>query len=128
MKDHSILIVEDNHTYRRSLADFLAAKIPSAVIRQASRDSEAFQEVRKSVPGIVFMDIKMPGMNGLTITRQLKDMHPDITVIVLTSYDLPEYREAAFRVGASHFFTKGTASGDEIVSLVSSLLARAPAE
>ena len=116
------LIVEDNATFRQSLRELLSAHFPSMSIEEAADGKEALLKVGLSVPNLVFMDIKLPGINGLELTKKIKAAHQRIEVIVLTSYDLPEYREAAYRSGASHFFTKGTASSDEITMVVNSIL------
>lgn len=116
------LIVEDNATFRQSLRELLSAHFPSMSIEEAADGKEALLKVGLSVPNLVFMDIKLPGINGLELTKKIKAAHQRIEVIVLTSYDLPEYRDAAYRSGASYFFTKGTASSDEITMVVSSIL------
>ena len=45
-------------------------------------------------PKIVFMDIRLPGENGLELTKKIKKNYPDIIIVILTSYDLPEYRQS----------------------------------
>lgn len=117
-----ILIVEDNASFRQSLKELLSVRFPSARIEEAIDGQEALLKVNSSIPDLIFMDIRLPGINGLELTKTIKASHPNITVICLTSYDLPEYREAAYRSGATHFFTKGTATGDEIAMVVNSLL------
>ena len=52
------------------------------------------------------MDIRIPGESGLALTGKIKAAHPDIIVVVNTSYDLPEYRSAAYEMGADHFISK----------------------
>jgi DNA-binding NarL/FixJ family response regulator len=74
-------------------------------------------------PDLIFMDIKLPGENGLELTGKIKAKYPDVVVIVLTSYDTQEYREAAARVKADHFLSKGSSSKDSILALVESVLA-----
>jgi len=53
------------------------------------------------------MDIRLPGENGLELTKKIKKNYPDITVVIVTSYDLPEYREAARESMADYFVPKG---------------------
>jgi DNA-binding NarL/FixJ family response regulator len=67
------------------------------------------------------MDIKLPGENGLELTRRIKARYPEIRVIMLTSYDFPEYREAAGRCGAYGFLSKGSSTAEEIQDLVEGL-------
>jgi DNA-binding NarL/FixJ family response regulator len=68
------------------------------------------------------MDIGLPGENGLEITRKIKIKYPDIMIIVLTSYDSPEYRETAMRVNANFFLAKGASTPDDVCRLVESIL------
>lgn len=115
------LIVEDNVTFRQSLKELLGTRFPSMAVEEAGDGEEALRKIDVLVPDIIFMDIKLPGENGLQVTRKVKTKYPEIIVIILTYYDLPEHRDAAFQCGASHFLPKGT-STEEIVGLVQSIL------
>lgn len=88
------------------------------VIDEAENGKEAMQKIQDSLPHLVFMDIKLPDENGLEITRKIKTRYAKIRVIILTSYDLPEYREAANNFGADYFVAKGSSSREEIMALV----------
>jgi len=115
------LIVEDNLSFRRILKDILLRRFPEMPIEEATEGIEAIQKVTALPPNLIFMDIRLPGENGLELTRRIKRDYPGIIVIVLTSYDLPEYREAAQKFGADYFLTKGSSTEDEIVTLVSTI-------
>jgi DNA-binding NarL/FixJ family response regulator len=67
------------------------------------------------------MDIKLPGESGLDLTRKIKAADASIVIIILTSYDLPEYREAGQQYGADHFVSKGSSTREEILELVRSI-------
>jgi len=67
------------------------------------------------------MDIKLPDQIGLEVTRRIKALYPDVNVIMLTSYDFPEYREAARASGAYGFLSKGSSTAEEIQDLVEGL-------
>jgi DNA-binding NarL/FixJ family response regulator len=88
------------------------------VVDEAENGEEAMQKVEDSLPHLVFMDIKLPDENGLEVTRKIKARYSEIRVIILTSYDLPEYREAADQYGADYFLAKGSSSREEIMALV----------
>ncbi len=118
----SILIVEDSPILRDTLKGILAKRFPSISIEEASNAEEALSEFQKIGPSLIFMDIRLPDKNGLEITRIIKETDPAIKIIILTSYDIPEYREAAFRNGANHFLTKGSVTIEFITSLVASAL------
>jgi DNA-binding NarL/FixJ family response regulator len=92
-------------------------------IIEAESGEEAMQQISAHPPDLIFMDIKLPGKNGLELTGKIKAKYPDVTVIILTSYDTPEYREAAAQVKADHFLSKGSSSKEGILALVESILA-----
>ena len=117
-----ILIVEDNPLLRNTLKGMLTTRFPSIMVEEASNAEEALSEFEKINPCLIFMDIRLPDKNGLEITRTIKETNPEIEIIILTSFDIPEYREAAFRSGASHFFAKGNVKIDDIASLVASAM------
>ena len=105
----------------RSFKNLLCTRFPSIDVEEAADGKEAFQKIADHVPEIVFMDIKLPGENGLQITKKVKAKYPEIIVIILTYYDSPEHREAAMQCGANHFFSKG-ASTQEVVELLQSII------
>ncbi len=79
-------------------------------------------QINAHLPDLIFMDIKLPGENGLDITARIKAKYPDVIVIILTSYDTPEYREAAAKAKANHFLAKGSTSREGILTLAESIL------
>ena len=117
------LIVEDSAIYRKLLKETLWSRFPSMEIIEAENGEEAMQQISAHTPDLIFMDIKLPGENGLELTGKIKARYPDVAVIILTSYDSPEYREAAAQVKADHFLSKGSSSKEGILALVDSILA-----
>jgi len=91
------------------------------VVEEAEDGEEALQKLEGLLPHLVFMDIKLPGANGLEITRKIKERYSTIQVIILTSYDFLEYREAAAQYGADHFLSKESSSREDILALVDSI-------
>lgn len=117
-----ILIVEDSHIYRKILKDTLHDHFPQMDIAEAEDGEEALKKIILTPPDIIFMDIKLPGISGLELTRRVKLQYPATTVIILTSYDLPEYREAADQYQANYFLTKGSVTKEKVLRLVESIL------
>ena len=117
------LIVEDSAIFRKLLKETLRSRFPSMEIFEAADGEQAMQKIVSDRPDLIFMDIKLPGESGLDLTTKIKAKYPDVIVIVLTSYDTPEYREAAARVKANYFLSKGSASKENILTLVESVLA-----
>jgi DNA-binding NarL/FixJ family response regulator len=123
MRVFRILIVEDNPLFRQTVLDILAARFPSMILEEAADGSIALEKINEALPDLIFMDIKLPGENGLHLTEDIKKKHPGVVVVILTSYDWPEYREAAYKFGANHFIMKGSSTNKEILELIESILA-----
>jgi DNA-binding NarL/FixJ family response regulator len=113
-----ILIVEDNAPFRQSLREMLCEQFPTMRVEEAQDGEDALDKLETISAHLVFMDIKLPGQSGLEVTRTIKARYPEVKVIILTSYDLPEYREAASQYGADYFLSKGSSSREEILALV----------
>jgi CheY-like chemotaxis protein len=117
-----ILIVEDNAVFRKMIKEILQSNFPSLDISEAETGENALQSVQSMLPHLIFMDIRLPDVNGLEITRKIKTRYPDTVVAIYTNYDLPEYREAAKQAEADYFLSKGSTPGQELVKLVESIL------
>jgi DNA-binding NarL/FixJ family response regulator len=120
MRKFKILIVDDNNPFRQALKESLQMSFPTAAISEVADGGEALREVDAFLPDLIFMDIKLPGENGLELTKKIKAAHPNITIFILTSYDIPEYREAAFKCGADRFLSKTSFNPMELEDLVKS--------
>jgi CheY-like chemotaxis protein len=101
------LLVEDNISFRQALSDVLLAYFPLINVDEAGDGEEALRKVEDRRPNLIFMDIQLPGENGLGVTRKIKRLYDDIVIVILTTNDLPEYRQQAFRNGADYFLSKG---------------------
>jgi len=112
-----ILIVEDNAFFLQFLKETLHSRFPSADIIEASNGEEALEKIKALPPDAIFMDFRLPGENGLEVTKKIKTQYPDIIVVILTNYDLPEYREAAYQCKADHFLRK-----DSFLKMINSFL------
>jgi DNA-binding NarL/FixJ family response regulator len=116
-----VLLVEDNRIYREIFKDRLRQHFPLMSFAEAGNAEEALIKLRGTPPDLIFMDIRLPGMNGLQLTQRIKKDFPKIPVVILTGYDLPEYREAAIQYGADGFFVKESLKWEEIEALVKSI-------
>ena len=117
-----ILIVEDSTFFRSLLKETLLSQYPKLDISEAPSAEEAFKKVTGFTPDLIFVDIRLPGESGLDFTREMKRTYPNIPIVILTSYDLPEYREAAKEYQADHFLSKGTTTKGDILEMVKSVL------
>lgn len=118
----NVLIAEDNAAYRRSLHQVLAGRFPFMQITESADGADALHQALARHYDLIFMDVRLPQGNGLDLTRAIKAVFDNSIVCVITSYDLPEYREAALRNGADRFMVKGDSTGEDIVAMVESVL------
>jgi DNA-binding NarL/FixJ family response regulator len=112
-----ILIVEDNAFFLQFLKETMHFRVPSIDMLEAANGEEAMQKIKTLSPEAILMDIRLPGENGLELTKKIKAQYPNIIIVILTNYDLPEYREAAYQSGADHFVSK-----DSFLSIIDSIL------
>ena len=109
---YKTLFVEDSVTFRQMLKESLCSRFPTMEIEEEPDGRDLLNKIDSFHPKIIFMDIRLPGENGLELTKKIKKNYPDITVVILTSYDLPEYREAARESMADYFVPKGSSIQD----------------
>ena len=122
MRFFKTLIVEDNPLFRQTMREILRDEFPCMIVSEAADGRTALEMIEESLPDLIFMDIKLPGENGLHLTEHIKKRFPHVFVVILTSYDWPEYREAAFKFGANYFIMKGSSSNREILDVVHAVL------
>ncbi|MBN1931353.1 MAG: response regulator transcription factor [Desulfobacterales bacterium] len=116
-----ILIVDDNTIFRKMLKRILLSRFPSMHIREAQDANSAFKKTEKQVPDLIFIDLRLPDENGFQLTRKIKTAYPEIIIIMITSCDFPEYREAAFEAGADFFVSKNTSTTEDVMESVESI-------
>ena len=115
------LLVEDNEQFRKAFKEMLSDSFPEMLLEEAADGKEAMVKVDSFFPRLIFMDIRLPDESGLQLTQKIKAKYPEISIVMLTSYDLPEYRKAATAYGASHYLVKGSSDSGQITALIQSL-------
>ena len=116
-----MLIVDDNALFRKALRASLHSQFPSLVVSEAKDGTEALETIPTFLPHMILMDIHLSNENGLELTRFIKGLYPDIKVVILTSYDLPEYHEAVFHYKADYCLSK-----DSFMPLMNLILSEGP--
>jgi DNA-binding NarL/FixJ family response regulator len=107
-----VLVVDDEELVRSGLRLILESSGDIEVVGEAADGGEAVEQVRLHRPEVVLMDIRMPGMDGLTATRHIGALPDPPKVIVLTTFELDEYVHAALENGAVGFLLKDTPPRD----------------
>ena len=102
-----VLIADDQELIRQSLSVVLDTQPDISMVGTASNGRETIELVRRDKPDVVLMDIRMPEVDGVECTRLIKAAHPEIKVIILTTFDDDEYVFGALRYGASGYLLKG---------------------
>lgn len=118
----NILIVDDNAAFRQSLHQILAQCFSFMRVDEVADGETALHRMSSLRPDLIFMDIRLPGLSGLDLTKIIKSIYAHTLICVVTSYDLQEYRDAALSSGADHFIVKDRLSKTEIVAIVGGLL------
>lgn len=112
------MLVEDYLPFRETFRGNLLSEFPSMQVIEAKNGQEAFKRLASNPIDLVFMDIKLPGESGLELTKKIKADYKDVTIAILTGYDLVEYREAAGRCGADCFIAKDSMEWDQILTFI----------
>lgn len=102
-----ILIIGAHDVYRSLLRTALEQTFHNRVsIIEAGTGSEAVEKVSRSDPELVFLDITLPGTGGMDLLQDIKRFFPTARIVALIEYDIPEYKDAAYRHGADHVLVK----------------------
>ena len=113
-----VLVVDDQPVVRTGLAAILDAQDDVEVVGEAADGRSALDQVARLDPDVVLLDIRMPGMDGLTAARALVAENADRPkILVMTTFDLDEYVHEALRAGAAGFLLKD-ATRQELVRAV----------
>jgi DNA-binding NarL/FixJ family response regulator len=105
-----VLICDDQMIARQGLQVILSTDPEIEIVDTASHGEEAIRRVEKHRPDLVMMDLKMPVMNGVQATVEIKRRFPETQVLVLTTYDADEWVLDAIRNGANGYLLKDTPS------------------
>jgi DNA-binding response OmpR family regulator len=121
MKGKSVLIVDDEKNIRLTLSQALEAL--EVETDTAANGEEALAKLQEGEFGLILLDLKMPGMDGMEVLREVSKIRPDIRIIILTAYGTVESAVEAMKLGAADFIRKPFAA-EEIRELVSRVIDR----
>ena len=112
-----VLVVDDHALHRDGTRQILEAHPDLQVVGEADCGEVALALVNQLRPDVVLMDIRLPGMNGVEVTRALTRDHPDVRVLMVSAYDEDVYVRGALEAGAAGYLRK-TAPGKELIEAV----------
>ena len=112
-----VLLVDDDDLMRAGLRSVLSSDDTIEVAGEAGDGSEALDRVRETQPDVVLMDIRMPGVDGISATREVLAGSVDVKVVVLTTFEDDDYIFDALSAGASGFLLKRT-KPEELISAI----------
>jgi DNA-binding NarL/FixJ family response regulator len=100
-----VWVVDDQASFRRATAATLAAMDDFVMAGECETGESAVELIRDDAD-IVLMDIHMPGMGGIEATRQIRAVHPNLIVVLMSTYDLEDLPAAASHCGADAYLHK----------------------
>ena len=116
-----LVLVDDHDLARDGLRDILTDVPDVDVVGEAADGQEALEMCRHARPDLVLMDLRMPRMDGLEATREIKQEHPKTSVLVMTMHENPDYLLEALRAGAAGYLLKD-ADQDDVVAAIRGVL------
>lgn len=116
------LLVDDNQDFLNTAKRILSRVPQIALIGTATEGNTAVATAQELKPDLIFMDLVLPGINGLEATRQIKAVLSHVKVVVLTLYDLAEYRTEALAAGVDIFLHKSELSNEWLNALVEQIM------
>lgn len=111
-----VIIVDDHPLVRRGLREMLAAE-GIVVVAEASRSEEVLPALASAPSDVVLLDLSMPGRGGIEVLRDIRQTHPRVRVLVISTHSEAAFAVRAMRAGAAGYITKSSAP-EEIVAAV----------
>ena len=112
----SILIADDHELVRRGLRQLLADAFPELILVEAVDARQTLDAAEKQPCDLVLLDINMPGRSGIEVLQDLKRLYPKVPVVVLSAFPEKDYALRAFKLGASGYVSKQSASSELVTA------------
>jgi two-component system invasion response regulator UvrY len=112
-----VFIADDHAIVRGGIRRILEDRKDIQIVGEAADGQEAIQKVREAAPHVILLDISMPGMDGLDVTKQLKAIDPEVRILILTMHAEEQYAPRLLRAGAMGYVTKHAAP-EELVEAI----------
>lgn len=112
-----VVLADDHAVVRRGIREFLEEEGDIQVVAEADDGEQALARIAELRPDVAVLDIQMPGLTGIEVTRRIKADYPDVQVLILTAYDYDPYIFAALQAGANGYILK-TARSHQLTAAV----------
>lgn len=112
-----VLLADDHAVVRKGFRDFLEEDPALCVVAEASDGAEAWTRIAEYQPDVAVLDIRMPHLSGVELTRRIKAQYPNVRILVLTAYDDESYVLAILRAGADGYILKTAESGELLAAV-----------
>lgn len=113
-----VLIADDQALIRESLQIVLSAHQDIEVVGTVGDGLEVLDFLKSNRPHVILMDIRMPNLDGVLCTKQVKELYPDIKIIILTTFDDDDFIFSALKHGASGYMLKGVSTEELYQAIV----------
>ncbi len=121
MQKIKVMIVDDHTIVREGLKHLLSFEEDIEVVAEAKSGLECLKLIDSTLPDLIFMDVKMPGINGIETTRLVSQKYPQVRVVMLTIYEDDHYIIEAIQAGAKGYVIKKI-NRDELVKVIRHVL------
>jgi DNA-binding NarL/FixJ family response regulator len=112
-----VLIVDDQRPFRAAATAVVESIDGFEVVDAVENAEQAIDGIERTGPELVLMDLNLPGMDGVTASRLLRERHPEIMVVLLSSYDEAEFTDLISDCGASAYVPKASFGPDRLEAL-----------
>ncbi len=106
MDKTKIFIADDHHIVREGLKTLLERSPRLRIVGEASDGLSAVKQIKVTAPDVVILDIGMPGLNGIEVTRKIIEAHPQTRVVILSMHSSKQFLFEAFKAGARGYILK----------------------
>lgn len=101
-----VLLADDHAFVRESIRQFLEKESDLEVVGEAGDGEQMIALTEKLKPDVIVADVAMPKLNGIEATKQIKELHPSVAILILTAYDFDQYVFALLEAGATGYLLK----------------------